>query len=146
MKKLEYRIKIAGDSKKVWETMLHPETYKEWANASWPGSYFEGVWKQGENLKFISPGQGGTLAALVEHRPYEYILAKHTAVLHPDGSEDRESGIAKSWIGITESYTFSEINGETELLVQINTRPDWEKMFNNGWPNALLKLKEICEQ
>ena len=146
MKKLEYRVKIAVDQKKVWETMLHPKTYKEWANASWPGSYFEGIWKQGENVKFISPGQGGTLATLVEHRPYEYILAEHIAVLHPDGSEDRESGLAKSWIGITESYTFSEVNGTTDLVIQIHTQPDWEKMFNDGWPGALTKLKEICEQ
>ena len=69
MKKLEYRIKIIGDSKKVWETMLDPQAYKEWINASCPGSYFEGVWEEGENLKFISPGQVGTLATLVEHRP-----------------------------------------------------------------------------
>jgi uncharacterized protein YndB with AHSA1/START domain len=34
MKKLEYNINIASPAKKVWNIMLQPDTYKEWANAS----------------------------------------------------------------------------------------------------------------
>jgi hypothetical protein len=29
--------------------------------------------------------------------------------------------------------------------VEINIYPDWEKMFSDGWPKALAKLKEIYE-
>jgi len=146
MKKLESKIEIAASKQKVWDTMFNPETYKEWVNVSWPGSYYEGNWKQGENLRFISPGQGGTLATLVECRPYEFILAKHIAVINADGTEDRDSEIAKGWIGTTESYTFTENNGKTELKTEMNTSPEWEKMFTDGWPKALAKLKEICER
>jgi uncharacterized protein YndB with AHSA1/START domain len=145
MKKLEFKIDIAASREKVWDTMLGPETYKEWVNTSWPGSYYDGNWKQGEKLRFISPGQGGTLTTLVEHRLYEFILAKHIAVINPDGTEDRDSMVAKGWIGTIETYTFTENNGETELKVGIDTTPEWEKMFTDGWPNALAKLKEICE-
>lgn len=155
MKKLEFKIDIATNRQKVWDTMFNPKTYKEWVNASWPGAYYEGNWKQGENLRFISPGQGGTLATLVELRPYEFILAKHIAVISSDGTEDRDSDLAKGWIGTTESYTFTEKNarlndpvgqGKTQIKVEINTKPDWEKMFSDGWPNALKKLKEISER
>ena len=125
--------------------MLSPETYKEWVKNSWPGSYFEGNWKKGEDMRFISPGQGGTKATLVENKPYEFIFAEHVAVINSDGSEDRTSDIAKGWIGTTESYTFTETNGKTELKVEITTNPDWEKMFANDWPKALATLKEICE-
>lgn len=145
MKKLEFKIDIAASRQKVWETMLNPETYKKWVSVSWPGSSYEGNWKQGENVRFVSPGQGGTMANIVELRPYEYILANHIAVINSDGTEDRDSDVAKGWIGTTESYTFTEKNGNTELKVQINTYPDWEKMFKDGWPNALAKLKEITE-
>jgi uncharacterized protein YndB with AHSA1/START domain len=145
MKKLEFKIAIAASRKKVWDTMQDPKTFKEWVNAGWPGSYFEGKWKQGENLRFLSPGQGGTMATLVEHRPYEFTLAKHIAVINADGTEDRESDAAKGWIGSTEAYTFTEKNGTTELKVEILTYPEWETMFSNGWPGALGKLKEICE-
>ena len=61
------------------------------------------------------------------------------------GIEDRDSEVAKGWVGITEAYTFKEKNGKTELKVEINTNPQWESMFNDGWPAALDKLKEISE-
>lgn len=145
MKKLEFKIDIAASKQKVWDVMFNPKTYKEWVNAGWAGAYYEGDWKQGENLKFLSPGQGGTMATLVEHRPYEFILANHIAVIDSNGKEDYNSEVAKGWIGTTEAYSFAEKNGKTKLKVEINTNPEWEKMFADGWPNALAKLKEICE-
>ncbi len=125
--------------------MLVSKTYKEWVNVSWPGSYYEGNWKQGEDLRFISPGQGGTIAKLVEYKPHEFILARHIAVINRDGTEDRDSDPAKGWIGITEAYTFTEKKKKTKLKVEINTNPEWEKVFTDGWPKALARLKEICE-
>ena len=145
MEKLQSKIDIAATPKKVWDRMIQPDTYREWVNAAWPGSYYEGNWRKGENVKFISPGQGGTLATIVEYRPYEYILAKHIAVINADGTEDRDSETAKNWIGTTESYTFSERNGKTELITEMNTNPEWRKMFAD-MPKALAKLKEISER
>ena len=145
MKHLEFKTRISADKKKVWNTMLQPETYKEWVSVSWPGSTYEGKWAKGENIKFVSPGHGGTMATLIEQSDYDNVLAKHVAVINPDGSEDRNSAVAKGWIGITERYTFKEKKGTTELTVEIETTPEWENMFNDGWPNALAKLKEMCE-
>jgi hypothetical protein len=31
------------------------------------------------------------------------------------------------------------------LAVEMIINPDWQKMFDDGFPNALKKLKEICE-
>lgn len=145
MKNIEFKISIVGSKQKVWETMLHPTTYKEWVNAAWPGSFFEGEWKEGNNLRFISDDGSGTLATLIEHKPYDYSFAKHIAVLQPGGIEDRDSEVAKGWVGTTERYTFTEKKDTTELKVVLTINPDWEKMFNDGWPKALAKLKEICE-
>jgi uncharacterized protein YndB with AHSA1/START domain len=146
MKKLESSIEITAPAKKVWDTMTDPETYKEWVNVAWPGSYYKGNWKKGENIKFLSKTNEGTLANLVECKPAEYVMAKHIAVLKADGSEDRDSKEAKSWIGTTEVYTFTEKNGKTELKTEMNTEPEWEEMLGDGWPKALAKLKEMCER
>jgi len=146
MKKLESKIEIAAPAQKVWDTMTGPETYKEWVNVAWPGSYYKGTWQQGENIKFLSPRNEGTLATLVECKPGEYVLAEHIAVLRSDGTEDRDSKEAKSWIGTTEAYTFREKNGRTELKTEMNVEPEWEPMLGDGWPKALAKLKEICER
>lgn len=145
MKKLEFKTTIDASPEKVWDTMLNLETYKEWTNVSWPGSRFEGNWKQGENLRFLGAGEGGTLANVTDFKPHEFVSAKHIAVINRDGSEDRDSDMAKGWIGTTESYTLKERNGKTELTVDMNVKSGWEKMFSDGWPNALAKLKEICE-
>jgi Activator of Hsp90 ATPase homolog 1-like protein len=146
MKQLIFTINITAAKQKVWETMLHPVTYKEWVDAAWPGSFFEGAWKEGENLRFISENGSGTLATLLEYKPYTYIFAKHIAVLNPGGIEDHDSDIAKGWIGTTESYTFTEKNGATALTVELTINPEWAQMFNDGWPKALAKLKEVCER
>jgi uncharacterized protein YndB with AHSA1/START domain len=145
MKTLEYQIDINASKEKVWNTMLQLETYQQWTEVSWPGSSYEGEWKQGAAMRFGAPGQGGTYAELREVRPYEHIHAEHTASINPDGSLDRDSEMAKGWVGTTESYTFTENNGTTALTVHIKTNPDWAPMFDEGWPPALKKLKELCE-
>lgn len=146
MKTFQSKIDIAASAKKVWDTMIKPDTYKEWVNVAWPGSYYEGNWGPDQNVKFISPGQGGTLVKIVEYRPYEFILAKHVAVINVDGSEDRESETAKNWIGTTESYTFHEVDGKTEFETEMRTSPEWGQMFADSMPKALAKLKDMCEK
>lgn len=146
MKNIEYKIHINAPKQKVWETMIQPDTYKKWVAASWPGSFYEGEWKENEKIKFISKDGSGTMVLIEVFKPYDYISAKHIAVLLEGGKEDYDSDVAKGWIGTMESYTFNDLNGETDLTVKMIINPEWQKMFDDGWPNALKKLKEICEQ
>ena len=146
MKHLEYKIEIDAPRKKVWETMLGRDTYKQWVSNSWPESDYEGKWATGEKIRFTGAGQGGTMAELEKVKPYDEVFARHVAVINADGSEDRTSDVAKGWIGITERYVFIEQDGKTTLRVEIETQPDWEKMFDDGWPGALEDLKKICEK
>jgi uncharacterized protein YndB with AHSA1/START domain len=146
MKKLEYKTVIAASAKKVWDTMIRQETYRQWVAKSWPNSFYEGNWKKGEEIRFIGPDGSGTLAELIEVKPHERILARHIAVLGPKGEQDRTSEMAKGWIGSTEEYLFSEQNGKTTLTVVIQTTEEWVKMFDDGWPAALEELKNITER
>jgi hypothetical protein len=147
MKTLSFNIDIKAGKQKVWDTMLAAETYQEWTNVSWPGSYYKGQWKKGEKIRFVSTsGEGGTVASITELIPYNSIVAEHVAIINSDGTEDMDSEMAKGWVGTTEAYKFDEQNGKTTLQVKINTNPAWEEMFTEGWPNALAKLKELCEK
>jgi uncharacterized protein YndB with AHSA1/START domain len=147
MKKLEYKTEIAAKREKVWNTLVQPDTFREMVSDGFPGAYYEGSWKQGENIKFLSTKEnGGTLANLTEVRKPEYINSKHVAVITAEGTEDRNSEQAKGWIGTTEEYFFTEKGDKTEVRIVINTSPEWESMFNEGWPKSLKKLKEICER
>jgi hypothetical protein len=123
----------------------HAEAYKAWTSVCWPGSYYVGEWKTGEQLRFIGPDGDGTLARLTACQPYSHVIAQHIAILLKGGIEDRDSEMAKTWVGSIERYDFAEIKGITQLTVTMNIYPEWEKMFANDWPKALAKLKEICE-
>lgn len=146
MKHLEFKIEISSPAKKVWETMLNKETYEQWVSKSWPNSSYDGKWEQGQKIKFMGPDGSGTLAEIVEAKPYQSIVARHIAVLGPGGTEDRTSDIAKGWIGTMEGYKFAEQQGKTTVTVSIDTPPDWAKMFEEGWPAALEELKRITER
>ncbi len=146
MKQLVYEINIAAPKEKVWDIMLAPETFKEWTAVSWPGSFYQGKWEQGEKMRFVSDNGSGTLVIIHELTPYKYMGAEHIAILNPGGGEDTTSDLARDWVGSTECYTFRESAGTTDLRIDIGTAPQWEQMFGDGWPNALLKLKEMCER
>ena len=146
MENLQYKIKIKAPKEKVWRTMLDSGTYKEWAKAFSPNSQFIGEWKQGAHIRFIDPNMGGTIAFLEEVKPYVRIHAKHVAIINQNGSEDTESDVAKNWMGITETYVLNEVNGATELLIEILSHKGLVSMFNDCWPNALELLRGLCEQ
>ena len=146
MERLEYKVVISAPAKKVWETMLQQETYRQWVAKAWPNSHYEGKWEKGEKIKFIGPDGAGTLAEIVECKPYETVLARHIAVLLKGGVEDRTGEEARGWIGSTEQYKFTERAGKTTVTVTIETTPEWKQMFDDGWPTALMELKQISER
>ena len=146
MKKLTFKTIINAPKQKVWDTMLTHGSYEIWSGAGWEGSTYNGQWKQGETISFVSPSGEGTLVYITELKLAALIRAEHIAILQKGGGEDRTSEAAKTWNGSKEDYFFNSVNGGTELTVEISTNPEWEKMFNDGWPAALDKLKELCEQ
>ena len=126
--------------------MLQPETYKEWVSVSWPESSYDGRWVEGEEIRFSTPGSGGTLAKVEKLQEGKFISIRHIAVVNHDETLDQESDFAKRWIGTTEEYTFKKLDNQTNLEVVITTTSEWKSMFMDGWPNALAKLKEVCER
>jgi len=147
VKTLHYEISIDASPQKVWETMLNKETYVQWVGDAWPGSSYDGEWKKGTTIRFTGEdGGGGTLAEITELKPYSRVVAEHVAILLEDGSEDRESEMAKGWIGTTEAYAFTGENGSTKLDVELTTNPEWASMFEEGWPKALEALKRLVEK
>ena len=80
MKKLEFKINIAAAKKQVWEKMLNATTYKEWTNAGWPDSFYEGKWAEGEKVHFIGNDGSGTLGLIEKYQPYNFIVATHVEI------------------------------------------------------------------
>lgn len=147
MKTLQFETVIAASPEKVWKTMLDKPTYEQWVDVAWPGSTYKGEWKQGAQIRFTGADDNGGIVSEVTHiDPYASVVVEHIAVILEDGTLDRDSDMAKDWIGSTEAYTFTPENGGTKVNVAITTTPEWSSMFEDGWPKALDALKQLAEQ
>ena len=146
MKTLHYKTKINAPKEKVWDAMLEPETYKIWTEPFGEGSYYEGSWDKGSRIKFLSPGGDGMFSEIADNRKYEFVSIKHLGIFK-NGVEDTDSAEAKEWTSVFENYTFTGKNGNIEVKVEMTNVPDnYQEMFDKMWPNALDKLKQICEK
>ena len=149
MQKLNFKIDINAPKEKVWDTMLEDKTYREWTEAFSPGSHYVGSWDKGSKILFLGPNEQGILGGMVsrikENKLHEYISIEHLGMVQ-DGKEDTTSDAVKQWAGSLENYSFKDINGKTELLVDMDINDDYKDMFNDMWAKALQKLKELSEK
>lgn len=153
MEKLQFSTKINAPVQTVWSTMLDDVTYREWTSAFYEGSYYDGDWNQGSEIRFLGPDEngslGGMLATVEERRPHEFVSLRYLGQI-VDGVNDTTSDEARSIAGTHENYTFRQAGSMTELDVEIDlaagSDDEFVQMFNDLWPKALDKLKEICER
>jgi hypothetical protein len=150
MQKLHFSILINAPKEKVWHVMLDDKPYREWTAAFNPGSYYKGDWSKGSKILFLGPNpetgeEGGMVSRIAENKPYEFISIEHLGIVH-NGVEDTTSDEARKWAPAYENYSFKEKDGATEVLVDIDVDEKETEAFNEMWPEALQKLKEIAEK
>ncbi|MNC97967.1 hypothetical protein D3C83_157980 [compost metagenome] len=63
-----------------------------------------------------------------------------------NGVEDTTSDAVKTWSGSMENYTLKEINGKTELSIDMDIADEFKEMFSKMWPNALANVKRLAEE
>ncbi|NKX51602.1 SRPBCC domain-containing protein, partial [Arthrobacter deserti] len=77
MAKLRYSTRIDAPAHTVWATMLDEASYRDWTRAFSEGSYYEGSWDPGSEIRFLGPGEDGSLvgmaARVVDNRPGEFV-------------------------------------------------------------------------
>ena len=148
MERITYSININCPVSKTYETMLDPEHYKTWTAVFNPASRYEGSWEEGSKIRFIGEDKegntGGMLSRIKRNIPNEFISIEHYGILEGD-KEITEGEKVKAFAGALENYTFKEKDGGTEVIVEFDVDKEWKKYFSTTWPNALQKLKEVCE-
>jgi hypothetical protein len=148
---IEHKITINASRQKVWNTLWDDATYRQWAAAFMEGSYMEGEsgmekdWKEGSKMLFLGPDRSGMTSVIAAKRPDEFMSFKHLGVVK-EGVEDTTSDEAKKWIS-SENYTLKDADGKTELTIDFDGKiPDeFVGYFNEAWPKALEKVKELAE-
>ncbi|KGK88333.1 hypothetical protein DP73_12615 [Desulfosporosinus sp. HMP52] len=143
MKEIQFSIKINTPKEKVWTTLWEDITFRDWANTIDEGTYMKGVMKEGNEIQFISSVGGyGVTSLIVKLNPNEFVLFRHSADTKESGQLERE----KEWTGGTESYSLTEKNGVTTLVVKTDVPQEQEETFNIRFPRALERIKALAEK
>jgi len=144
MLRLTFSITINTPKEEVWRAMLADATYRQWTSAFEEGSYAVTDWKEGSKALFLTPAGDGMVSSIVAHRPNEFLSIKHLGTVK-DGVEDTESAEGKGWAEALENYTLREVDGSSTLTVEMDVKDEYRSYFEETWPKALSKLKEISE-
>lgn len=143
MKELQLSTKINASKDKVWTTLWEDVTFRDWASMIDEGTYMKGEMKEGSTVEFISAVNGYGVTSLIDKlNPNEFVLFKHDADTKDGGQQERE----KEWTGGTESYTLTEMNGVTTLIVKTEVPPEQEEIFHIRLPKALERIKTLAEE
>jgi uncharacterized protein YndB with AHSA1/START domain len=144
MDKLTFSTTINASKDKVWRVMLEDATYRQWTSVFHEGSHAVTDWKEGSKALFVTPEGDGMVSRIVAHRPNEFLSIEHIGTLNK-GVEDTQSEAVKDWAGALENYTVKEVHGASTLTVEMDVADDYRKYFEETWPKALGKLKDVAE-
>jgi hypothetical protein len=148
MERLTYGITINAPKEKVWNTMLDDATYRVWTEVFAEGSHYVGSWEEGSTIRFLAPDKAGNLGGILSRikvrKPYEHIAIEHLKEIR-HGEEHTPADKMEPWAGALEQYYFRQSGAATEVRVELDTVEEYKKMFEDTWPKALQKLKELAE-
>jgi len=152
MRKLKFTIEINASAEKTYDLMLglkDKSTYEKWTAMFNPTSTFIGNWEKGSKILFIGMDEkgekGGMVSRIVENSPYKFVSIQHYGLFKAD-KEILEGPEVEKWANGFENYTFEEFQDVTVLTVELDTSEEFLDYMNQTYPNALNKLKEICEE
>lgn len=143
MKEIQFSIEINASKERVWATLWDDLTFRDWACIIDEGTYIKGEMKEGNEIQFISSINGYGVTSLIEKlKPNEFILFRHNADTKESGLQEREN----EWTGGTESYSLTEKNGVTTLLVKTEVPQELEETFKVRIPRAQERIKILAEK
>ena len=143
MNEMLFSIAINAAKERVWATLWQDATFRDWASIIDPETYKVGDLQEGNEIQFISTANGYGVTSLAETvRPGEFLRLRHRADTQETGSREREP----QWTGSAETYTLAEEDGVTTLAVAIGVPPELEEYFEDAYPKALQRVKELAER
>ena len=146
--RVHFEILINANVERVYHTMIDEKGFSEWTAAFNPTSQFKGSWEKGSKILFFGEApdgsQGGMVSRIRENIPYRFIGIEHLGIIE-NGKEVLCGPEADIWAGAVENYTFVQQEERTLLLVDTDTTEQFKNYFESTWPNALQKLKQMCE-
>ena len=152
MKKLQFKVTINAPVSRIYDLMLgisNKSTYEQWTALFNPTSTYEGSWTKGTKMLFIGVDEngekGGMVSRIVDNIPNRFVSIQHYG-LYKANKEITEGPEVEKWANGYENYSFEENNDSTTLTVDVDVNDDFLDYMNETYPQALEKLKELCEK
>ncbi|MBG6054754.1 hypothetical protein IWX81_001144 [Salinibacterium sp. CAN_S4] len=139
------RVDVDAPAQHVWNIMLDLDTYREWTGAFQEGSTYEGGWNAGDDIRFVGPNDDGTVSGLfgtiVTNRLHEFVSIRYLGEI--ENNVENRDGPA---VGMNESYSFSETDGVTTLVVELEMPDEWADDMRSTWSDAMVTIKRLAER
>ena len=141
MEKHTFKISIDAPREKVWDILWSDATYPEWTSVFSEGSRAQTDWKQGSKVLFLD-GKGSGMVSVIEvKKAPEFLSFRHLGEVH-NGVENLDT----TWSGAHENYALKNVDGKTDLSVEIDLTDEFKDYFLETFPKALDKVKAIAEK
>ena len=137
-----FSIHIKAPCEKVWDILWNDATYRQWTAVFHEGSHAVSDWKEGSKVQFLTPDGSGMYSTIIQNTPNERMSFKHIGEIKK-GEEQKPD---ESWTGAMETYLLHEMDGATELRVELEGIEEYQDYFNKTFPKALDKVKELAEK
>lgn len=144
MERHQFKATINAPREKVWQTLWHDDTYRQWTSVFAEGSRIETDWKAGSKILFLDGKNRGLVSMIAENTANEVMSFRHLGILK-NGVENLDEGRRKGWSGAIENYTLKTVNGKTELTIDQDITEEDGEHFLSMWPTALQRIKALAE-
>ncbi len=151
MKTFQFKIEIKAPPEKVYTTMLglnDKTSYEAWTSVFNPTSTYEGNWDKDSKIRFIGTDEkgnkGGMLSEIAENIPNKFVSIRHYGIIKNE-KEITSGEEVDGWSGTLENYSFEKLDKNTLITVSIDIAESHSDYFEQTYPKALQKLKNIIE-
>ena len=144
VRKHTYMVDINAPAEKVWNVLLNDETYRQWTSVFCEGLYYTGEMNQGNRIHFLSSDGSGMYSNIILYTPYSMIYFQHIGEMRNLEEQSIDEATEK-WTGAFENYILKEAGDITTLIAEIDLTPEHVHFYDEKFPEALEKIKELSE-
>ena len=144
MHNLAFTILIHSSPERVWDVLWGEHSYPAWTSVFSEGSRVETTWEEGSKVLFLDGKGSGMVSRIARIVPNEYMSFEHLGEVK-EGVEDTQSEKVKTWAGSKENCKLTKEGNKTLLEVDMDINEEWAAYFNETFPKAMDKVKELSE-
>ncbi len=139
-----YQVDINAQAEKVWNVLFNENTYRQWTNVLSKGLYYNGEIKKGSRIHFLSLDGSGMYSNVLFFTPHSTVYFQHIGEIR-DFEEQPIDEATEKWTGAFENYILKQNGHITTLIAEIELTPEHVIFYDEKFPKALEKVKELSE-